>query len=118
VVPFVLVGVGLREVCDRAVEAVALAQVAGDLYPVSRTGVRPRKRLTAQAGVDDQLVCRHGLDFRRALHILELAPVEVASLSTPKPAEEDVARGLHQPLTRHDAVPMVLVGVRPDVGRL
>jgi hypothetical protein len=34
-VPFGLIGVSLREVGDRAVEALALAQVGGDLHPVA-----------------------------------------------------------------------------------
>src|SRR5918994_2135550 len=114
-VPFGLVGVAFRKVRDRTVEAVALAEVGGDLYAVAGAGVRPCQRPAAQAGIDDQLVGRHAPDVGRALHILELAPVEVAPFRAAKPAEEDVARGLHQPLSGHDAVSVVFVGVCRNV---
>src|SRR5215211_4312111 len=115
-VPFGLVGISFREVGYRAIEALALAEVAGDLHAVPGAGVRPGQRPAAEAGIDDQFIGRHALDVSRAFHVLQLAPVEVASSRATKPAEEDVARGLHQPLAGHDAVSVVLVSVGLDVG--
>src|SRR5215203_3983605 len=112
---FGLVGIGLRKVGDRPVEALALAQVAGDLNAITGSGVRPGQRPAAEAGIDDQFIGRHALDISRALHVLELAPVEVASFRAAKPAEEDVARRLHQPLPGHHAVSVLLVGARRNV---
>ena len=45
---FGLVGVGLRKVGDRSVEALALAQVGGDLYTVAGASVRPGQRPAAE----------------------------------------------------------------------
>src|SRR5215217_185932 len=115
VVPLGLVGVGLRKVGYRAIEALALAQVGGDLHAVTGAGVRPGQRPAAQRCIEGQFIGRHALDVSRALHVLQLAPVEVASCRAAKPAEEDVARGLHQPLAGHDAVSVVLVGAGLDV---
>src|SRR5215207_7687669 len=110
-VPFGLVGISFREIGYRAIEALALAEVAGDLHAVAGAGVRTGQRPAAELSIEDQFVGRHALDVSRALHVPELAPVEVASFRAAKPAEEDVARGLHQPLAGHDAVPVLLVGV-------
>ena len=41
---FGLVGIGFREVGYRRVEALALAQVAGDPHAVAGAGVRPGQR--------------------------------------------------------------------------
>src|SRR5215212_1851669 len=115
VVPFGLVGISFSEIGYRAIEALALAQVGCDLHAVAGAGVRPGQRPAAEACIEDQLVGRHCFDVCRAFHILQLPPVEVASCRAAKPAEEDVARGLHQPLAGHDAVPVVLVGAGLDV---
>ena len=45
-----LVGVGLREVGNSLIEALALAQVGGDLNAVAGAGVRPGKRPAAERG--------------------------------------------------------------------
>src|SRR5215217_6996750 len=110
-VPFGLVGISFSEIGYRAIEALALAEVAGDPHAVAGAGVRPGQRPAAEACIDDQFIGRHALDVSRALHVPELAPVEVASCRAAKPAEEDVARGLHQPLPGHDAMPVLLIGV-------
>jgi hypothetical protein len=54
VVSLGLVGVGLCEVGDRLIEALALAQVGGDLNAITRAGVRPGQRPAAEAGIDYQ----------------------------------------------------------------
>jgi hypothetical protein len=73
-----------------------------------RTGQRP----AAELSIEDQFLGRHALYLRRAFHVSQLARVEVAFLPAAKPAEEDVTRGLHQPLPGHDAVSVVLVDAR------
>src|SRR5215203_1018384 len=115
VVPVGLVGVAFRDIGYRPIEALSLAEVAGDLNAITGAGVRPGQRPAAQAGIDDQLVGRHALDISRALHVLELPPIEISSFRAAKPAEEDVAGRLHQALPGHDAVSVVLVGVRRNV---
>src|ERR1700722_5224436 len=102
VVLLVLVCVSLREVGDRFVERVALAQVGGhgDRVPGPRVG--PRQRPSAYAGVKREPERSHQLGVRRALHIAELTPIEMAAHIQPLgPAEVDVAGGLHHPLSLH-----------------
>src|SRR5580698_957716 len=78
VVLLVLVGVTLREVGDRLVERVAGAQVGGDGDWVAGTGVGASHGPPADAGVEGEPERYHLLDHRRALHVAQLAPVEVA----------------------------------------
>src|SRR5215211_8083068 len=112
VVPFGLVGVCLCEVGDRHIEALALAQVGRDPHAVAGAGVRTGQRPAAEARIKGQFLRRHALYLGRALHVSQLAPVEVASRRAAEPAEEDVARGLHEPLAGNDALSLVLVGTR------
>src|SRR5215217_4343616 len=112
---FGLVGISFREVGYRAIEALALAEVAGDLHAVAGADVRPRQGPAAEVRIDDQFIGRHALDVSRAFHVLQLTPVEVASLPAAKPAEEDVARGLRQPLTGDYSMTVVPVGPGLDV---
>jgi hypothetical protein len=67
-VPFDLVGVGPRKVGDRPVEALALAQVSGNLHAVAGAGVRTGQRLAAEARIQGQFLRRKALDLGRALH--------------------------------------------------
>src|SRR5215207_6952216 len=115
VVPFGLVGVCLCEVGDRHIEALALAQVGRDPHAVAGAGVRTGQRPAAEARIKGQILRRHALYLGRALHVSQLAPVEVASRWAAEPAEEDVARGLHEPLAGNDALSLVLVGTRRKV---
>src|SRR5215208_8357936 len=109
-VPLGLIGVGLREVADSPIEALAFAEVGRDLDAVAGAGVCAGQRPAAEVRIKDQLFRRHALYLRRALHISQLTPVVVATGSATKPAEEDVARSLHQALPGHHAVSSVLVG--------
>ena len=115
-VSFGLVGVGFREVGDRPIEALALAQVGGDLHTVSGTGMRTGQRPAADPCIKGQFVWRQALYLRRALHVSQLSQVEVATGSATKPAEEDVPRGLHKLLAGNDALPPILVGALWEVG--
>src|SRR5215831_8412132 len=78
VVPFVLVGVVRGEAGDRVVELVAGAQVGGDGDRVPGPGVGPRQRPPADACVEGEPNRPHLLNQRRALHVAQLPPVEVA----------------------------------------
>ena len=72
---------------------------------VSRSGVRPGQRLTADARVEREAVGYHRLDDSRALHVAQLAPVQITvGLRALRPAEEDVAGGLHHPLSLHHSL--------------
>src|SRR3954454_16970462 len=108
VVELVLVGVALGEVGDRLVEGIALAHVGADRDPVAGPRVSPCQRPAADAGVDLEALWRQIVDVDRALPVPELADVEVPLLvvrpARGKPAEQDVARGLHEPLALHDAL--------------
>src|SRR5262249_47644520 len=79
---------------------------------LSGAGVALRGRPAAALPVLEQGAGLHRLDDRRPLCVPELAEVEVARLAVEplvgvNPAEEDVARGLHQPLTLDDALAVV-----------
>jgi hypothetical protein len=53
-VPFGLIGVSRREVGDRPIEVLALAEVGGDLHAVAGAGVGTGQRPAAEAGIDYQ----------------------------------------------------------------
>src|SRR6202042_316306 len=102
------------------VERVAGAEIRGDRDAVAAAGVRSRERPAAQPSVGRHSKRDHLLDLRRALPVLELATVEVArnpveSLLDVNPAEEDVARRLHHPLTDDDSLGVILVHAPADV---
>ena len=80
VVPLVLVGVRDREVGDRAVERVALAEVRRDREPVAPARVRPREGRSAEAAVERRTGQRQALDLDAALPVVELPDVVVAGL--------------------------------------
>src|SRR3954451_18429840 len=105
VVLLVAVGVSLGEVRDRPFELVALSEVPPDRDGIAGSRVRAGERPRAGTPVELELGHAVGLHFGRALHVAELPPVEVARhVQTLRPAQEDVARGLHHPLTRDDAL--------------
>src|SRR6476646_9064267 len=58
----VLIRVALREVGDRPVEAVALAEICGDGDGIAGARMRPRQRPPACLRVERQIRGRHGLD--------------------------------------------------------
>src|SRR3954468_21438820 len=72
VVALVLVGIGLREGGQGAIEAVARAEVACDGDRVTGAGVCLRERLSAELGVHHHGGRVHRLDLSRALAVPEL----------------------------------------------
>src|ERR1700751_782997 len=114
VVPFVLVRGGRGEVRHGTVECLPLAEVGGDGDPVPPPGVRAGQGRAADARVEGGPRHEEGLDVRAALPVMELAYVVVAGYAVesldPLPAQEDVRRRLHQPLSRDHALAVVRVG--------
>ena len=97
-----------------------LPEVAPDRDPVAGPGMAAGERRRADLAVDLEHLRLHHVDVRRELAVPELTNVEVARvvdrLAGAVPAEEDVARGLHEPLALHDPAPVVLVHALADVG--
>ena len=118
VVPLVLLGVGVGEVGDGAVEDVAGAQVRGDGDAVAGARVRARQHPGAHLGVGVPRALGHRRDVERPLAVPELAHVEVVGLAVEPghavPAEQDVADRLHQPLALDHAPPGVAEPAAPD----
>ncbi len=69
----------------------------------------------AQLGVPAEQPRGHAGDIGRPLHVAQLPAVEVAPGGSGRPAEEDVARGLHAALARDHPVPFVIVSVVREV---
>ena len=101
------------EVRDSGVERLTLAQVGRDRNAVTGPGVRAGQGRPADPRVSVRARHPQTVHVGAALPVLELPDVEVAGLpvqaSGGHPAEEDVARGLHQPLAHHDPLAAVLV---------
>ncbi len=82
--------------------------------------MRPRERARARACIERESSRRHCRDLERDLPVAELAHVEVARpavevLLGVNPAEEDVARGLHEALALHDSLAVVREAARAEV---
>src|SRR4051812_11125631 len=75
VVALVLVGVGLGELGDGAVEGVVGAEVGGDGDAIAGAGMGAGERGGAHVGVDRHRGRRQRLDQRRTLPVPELADV-------------------------------------------
>src|SRR4051794_19671377 len=80
IILFVLIRVPLREVADRPVERVGLAEIRGHGDRVSGPGVRPREGPPARARVELEVGGKHRLDDDRRLHVAQLPPIQVAIL--------------------------------------
>src|SRR4051794_23998944 len=119
-VAFVLVGIGGGELGDRTVERGPLAEVCGDGDAVPPAGVGTAEGGTTDAGVQGGTGHPHGLDVSTALPVVELAHVVVpghtVDAGDPLPAEEDVGRRLHEPLTHHDPLAMIRMRARAQEG--
>src|SRR4051794_26631307 len=112
VVALVLLCVYPGEFEDRSVESVAAAEIGGDGDAIAAARVSARERPPAQRPVGGHAPRDHLLDLRGALPVFELSHVEVATspvqaFRNMEPAEEDVARRLHQPLPGDDTLAVV-----------
>src|SRR5207344_2706237 len=119
VIELVLVGVALGELGNRLIEAVALAEVSADRDPVAGSGMGTGQRPAAHLPVYLQPLGRQSLDLDRSLPVPKLAHVEVSVFVVPperrKPAEKNIACGLHQPLALDHSFAVVAELARPDV---
>src|SRR6185312_2231617 len=110
--------VGGGERGDRTVEGISLAQVGGDGDPVAPAGVRASERRAADARVQGSAGYEHAVDVGAALPIVKLPNVVVAGFAVEPfdadPTQEDVGRGLHQPLAGHHSLSVVWVGALPQ----
>jgi hypothetical protein len=74
----------------------------------------------ADPTIDRQSLRRQGLDLDRSLPVPELTDVEVSFAAVEaqrwEPAEEDVARGLHQPLALDNPLAVASELALADVG--
>src|SRR5436190_12985255 len=82
--------------------------------------MRTRECPATRLCVEHEPAWQDGLEVERDLPVPELADVEVASLVveaaiSPHPAEEDVARRLHQPLPLDDALAVMAELALPQV---
>ena len=110
VVALVLVGVRNRELCDRVVEDAGLPEVACDRVAVTGPGVGAGECPGAHPAPELHSLGSHPADVGGPFPVAQLADVEVAFVALqrePFPAEEDVARRLHQPLAANDAFALV-----------
>src|SRR5215475_12129699 len=69
----------------------------------------PRQRPATYVGGLNQLLGPERFYFRAFFHITQLPDVIVMPARLRAPAEEDVARGLEQPLPRHNTLPHVFI---------
>src|SRR5829696_4636688 len=111
-----LVSISLPEVGHSVIETFTLAEVGSDLHAVTGAGVRPGQCPAADPGVQGQLTGRKALYLHRAFHVAQLPHVVVATDAATKPAEEDVARCLHQLLAGTDAMSLILLDALREVG--
>src|SRR3954469_25224591 len=88
------------------------AEVTRDRRRVTRAGVRPRERPAADLGIREERVGFHQFDERRALSVPQLPdvvfPFDAVDVRRPKPAEHDVACGLHEPLALNHTLSVVI----------
>ncbi len=54
-----------------------------------------------------EISCIEVLDDRAHLHVAKLADIEIAPFVTAPPAQEEIARRLHEPLAHHNSLAMV-----------
>jgi hypothetical protein len=107
--------IGHRERRKRIVKGVALSNISRDHGRIGRTRVRAGERAPAQAGVVYEGILLDDLANRPEPPVFQMAHVEVpARHRIFRPAEEDVARGLHGPLPFDDAPPRVPVEFWPE----
>ena len=99
-----LIGISHREVRDGSIKGVGLAEVAADQGWFAGTGVGARSvpphqsaKMTILAGLK--------FDVELELHVPELADVEMPAVAVLRPAQEDVAGRLHEPVPLHDPLP-------------
>jgi hypothetical protein len=105
----ILVRIGHGELADGLVEGVRFAQVAADRRRIPGFRVGVGQGPTAQLGLEHELLGRRPFDWGGHLHVPQLAHTEMSNQAAMRPARKIIAGGLHQPLTRDDAMAVILV---------
>ena len=103
-----LIGVAPREHTQGVVHAFGATHVSGDHRGAAGAGVPLGEQLADHPGVVDQRGRVHRVQRDGALHVPELADVELPALHR-GPAQERVADGLQRLLVFDDALPLVSV---------
>src|SRR5262245_2353963 len=109
VVALVLICIGLGEVGDGFVEAIALAEVSACLCGLAGACVRMCERPSAQLGILHHDATAESFDEHTDLHVLELSDIAVPAVRTHCPAKEEVASRLHKAVPIHN--PLAMVGI-------
>src|SRR5271169_2042568 len=116
VVAEVLIGVFDREFGDRVMEGRIRSQVTCNARRIARSRMGPRQRPAAKPAVLAQHADVPVLDDGGNLGVAKLAQIVIAAVPTARPANEDVARQLHEPLASHDPLAVDRVPVLAGVG--
>ena len=75
-----------------------------------------RQRAPAPFGEDDHLGRLELFDAKLELHVPQLADVEMPAAAVLRPAQEDVASRLHEPVPLHYPLPVVGINARARIG--
>src|SRR5271167_286861 len=82
---------------------------------IPRLVVRPGQGQATELGIHTHRLRSLALDLGCNFHIPQLPDVEVAAVCASRPAEEDIARALHQALSDHDALTVMWYGRAPGI---
>ena len=108
-VAFVLIGIGISELCKSPVEGRSVPEIAGDSDPVARSGVGSGQRLGADPDVLCEAARDRPFDLKTTFPVPELADIEVPGHAIwtfeRLVPQEDVAGCLHQMLSGHNPRP-------------
>ena len=104
-----LIGICAGECGEGKFEGVALPKVPTDPGGVAGSGMGARQRPSSHVGGVNQPLGPERFYFRAFFHITQLPDVIVTPASLSAPAEEGVASGLEQSLTRHNTLPHVFI---------
>ena len=95
-------GIHLGKLFQCVRERLVGADVGVDRDDVTASGVGPGQGRATQSGVGGQSGRLDRLEIGTALHVVQLAHVEVPTARAAHPAQEDIARSLHVALPFDD----------------
>src|SRR5581483_6449597 len=104
-----------RKVGDCFIEARAGAGVSGDESGIARTRMRERERSPAERGVLEEFSRAETFEVRVGLSVAKPPDVVVLAAFELQPAQEHVARRLHEALARYHARPVIGILARARV---
>ena len=103
-----LVGIGVGEGDERAIEDIALAQIAVEGDDIAGARMGPGERPATQLGIGHETRRGQFGDIDRTLHVAELAHI-VVFYPHASPSQKDVAGRLHHLLPTND--PLAVIGM-------